>query len=84
MNTGPVSHGGVISATKTTQSRKVLQSINDNLLTQVVEEPTRSVPLDLVLTKKEGLVENVKAGAALAALTIRCWSSGSCMEEAGQ
>jgi len=38
----------------------------------VVEEPTRrGVLLDLVLTKKEGLVENVKAGAALAALTMR-------------
>jgi len=42
------------------------------------------VLLDLVLTNKEGLVEDVKLGAASAAVTIKWWSSGSCMEKAGQ
>ncbi|PKU34078.1 glycerol kinase [Limosa lapponica baueri] len=40
--------------------------IDDNFLTQVVEEPTRrSVLLDLVLTNKEGLVEDIKVGGSL-------------------
>ncbi|GAB0206587.1 hypothetical protein GRJ2_003124300 [Grus japonensis] len=48
------------------QSRRFLQSIDDNFLTQVVEEPTRrGVLLDLVLTNKEGLVEDVKVGGSL-------------------
>ncbi|PKU44762.1 glycerol kinase [Limosa lapponica baueri] len=43
------------------QSRRFLQCIDDNFLTQVVEKPTRrGVLLDLVLTNKEGLVEDVK------------------------
>jgi len=49
-----------------TQSRRFLQSIDDNFLMQVVEEPTRKGSLlDLVLTNKEGLVEDVKAGGSL-------------------
>ena len=41
------------------QSRRFLQSIDDNFLMQVVEEPTRKgALLDLVLTNKEGLVED--------------------------
>ncbi|GAB0206941.1 hypothetical protein GRJ2_003159700 [Grus japonensis] len=49
-----------------TQSRMFLQSTDDNFLTQVVEEPTRrGVLLDLVLTNKEGLVGDVKAGGSL-------------------
>ena len=71
-----------------TESRRFLQSIDDNFLTQVVEEPTRrGVLLDLVLTNKERVVGDMKAGglwAALAAVTMRCWSSGSCVEGAGQ
>jgi len=48
------------------QSRRLLQSINDNFLMQMVEEPTRrGTLLDLVLTNKEGLVEDVKAGGNL-------------------
>ncbi|GAB0205340.1 hypothetical protein GRJ2_002999600 [Grus japonensis] len=48
------------------QTRRFLQSINDNFLTQVVEEPIRrEVLLDLVLTKKEGLLEDVKAEGSL-------------------
>lgn len=44
----------------------MLQSISENLLTQVVEEPMRTVVLlDLVLANKEGLVGEVKAGNSL-------------------
>lgn len=42
-----------------TQSMRFLQSIDGNFLTQVVEEPMkRVVPLDLILTNKEDLVEH--------------------------
>ncbi|GAB0207763.1 hypothetical protein GRJ2_003242000 [Grus japonensis] len=45
---------------KHAQSRRFLQSIDDNFLTQVVEEPMRrGVLLDLVLTNKEGLVGRI-------------------------
>jgi len=48
------------------QSRRFLQRINNNFLMQVVEEPIRKgALLDLVLTNKEGLVEDVKAGGRL-------------------
>ncbi|PKU35647.1 glycerol kinase [Limosa lapponica baueri] len=48
------------------QSRKFLQCTDDKFLTQVVEEPTRrGVLLDLVLTNKEGLVEDIKVGGSL-------------------
>ena len=48
------------------QSRRFLQSIDDNFLMQVVEEQTRKgALLDLVLTNKEGLVEDVKVGGRL-------------------
>ncbi|PKU27262.1 glycerol kinase [Limosa lapponica baueri] len=48
------------------QSRRFLQCIDDNFLTQVVEEATRTgVLLDLVLTNKEGLVEDMKVGGSL-------------------
>jgi len=48
------------------QSRRFLQSIDDNFLMQVVEESTRKgALLDLVLTNKEGLVEDVKVGGRL-------------------
>ncbi|GAB0209507.1 mitochondrial enolase superfamily member 1 [Grus japonensis] len=48
------------------QSRRFLQSIDDNFLTQLVEEPTRrGMLLDLVLTNKEGLVEDLKVGGSL-------------------
>jgi len=49
-----------------TQSRRFLQSTDDNFLMRVGEEPTRrSVLLDLVVTKKERLVEDVKVGGNL-------------------
>jgi len=48
------------------QSRSFLRSIDDNILMQAVEEPTRKgVLLDLVLTKKEGLVEDMRVGGSL-------------------
>jgi len=49
------------------QTRRFLQSIDDNFLMQVVEEPTRKgALLDLLLTNKKGLVEDVKVGGRLA------------------
>ncbi|GAB0175916.1 mitochondrial enolase superfamily member 1 [Grus japonensis] len=48
------------------QCRRFLHSIDDSFLTQVVEEPTRrGVLLDLVLTSREELVEDMKAGGSL-------------------
>lgn len=48
------------------RSRQFLQCIEDNFLMQVVEELTRGGPLlDLILTNKEGLVKEVKAGGSL-------------------
>jgi len=48
------------------QSRRFLQSIDDNFLMQVVKESTRNrALLDLVLTNKEGQVEDMKAGDRL-------------------
>ncbi|GAB0184184.1 hypothetical protein GRJ2_000884000 [Grus japonensis] len=51
---------------KRARSSRFLQGIDDNFLTQLVEEPTwREVLLDLVLTNKAGLVEDLKAGGSL-------------------
>jgi len=48
------------------QSRRFLQSIDDDFLMQVVKEPTRKgTLLNLVLTNKEGLVKDVKVGGRL-------------------
>jgi len=48
------------------QSRRFLQSIKDNFLMQVVEEPTRKgALLNRILTNKEGLVGDVKVGGRL-------------------
>jgi len=52
--------------TRHMQSRRFLQSINDNFLMQVVEEPTRKgALLDPALTNKERLVEDMKARGRL-------------------
>jgi len=49
-----------------TQFRMFLQSIDGNFLMSLVEEPTRrGMLLDLVLTNKEGLVEDVMSGGRL-------------------
>lgn len=43
------------------QSRSFLECLNGNFLLQVIEKPTRrGAVLDLVLTKREGLVWDVK------------------------
>ena len=48
------------------QPRRFLQCMEDNILMQAMEEPMRrGVLLDLVLTNKEGLVGDVKAGSSL-------------------
>jgi len=48
------------------ETKRFLQSIDDNFLTQVVEKLTRrGVLLVLVLTNKEGVVEDVKTGGSL-------------------
>ena len=48
------------------QSRRFLQSIDDNFMMQVVEEPMRrGALLDLGLMNKEGLAEDVKVGGSL-------------------
>jgi len=51
------------SSARHTQYR-FLQCVEDNFPAQVVEPPRRGVLLDLVLTNKEGLVGNVKAGGS--------------------
>ncbi|GAB0176205.1 hypothetical protein GRJ2_000085700 [Grus japonensis] len=48
------------------QKRRFLECVDDNFLLQVIEEPTnRGTMLDLLLTKKEGLVGNVKLKGSL-------------------
>ncbi|KAK4831046.1 LOW QUALITY PROTEIN: hypothetical protein QYF61_014978 [Mycteria americana] len=48
------------------QSRRFLECVADNFLTQQVSEPTREgAPLDLLFTNREGLVSDVMAGGRL-------------------
>ncbi|PKU45016.1 hypothetical protein llap_4670 [Limosa lapponica baueri] len=47
------------------QSRRLLESVNDNFFLQVIEKPMRSAMLDLVLTNKKELVGNVKLKGSL-------------------
>ncbi|PKU31484.1 adaptin ear-binding coat-associated protein 1 [Limosa lapponica baueri] len=48
------------------QSRRFLECVEDNFLTQLVREPTReSALLDLLLVNREGLVGDVKVGGRL-------------------
>lgn len=47
------------------------------------EVTRRGVLLDLVITKKDGLVGNVKARGSLGCMAMRQWNSGSYMEETG-
>ncbi|GAB0204060.1 protein Hook 3-like [Grus japonensis] len=66
---GDFSHPNICWRHNTTgqkQSRQFLESINDNFLIQVVEEPRRRGALmDPILTNKEGLVGNVKVKGSL-------------------
>jgi len=65
---GDINHSNIRWKDKTarqTQSRR-FQTIDDNFLLQVVEEPTNiGAMLDLVLTNKVGLVGNVKLKGSL-------------------
>ncbi|KAK4810956.1 hypothetical protein QYF61_013364, partial [Mycteria americana] len=48
------------------QSRRFLECVADNFLTQLVSEPTREgAPLDLLFTNREGLVSHVMVGGCL-------------------
>ncbi|KAK4823963.1 hypothetical protein QYF61_008349 [Mycteria americana] len=48
------------------QSRRFLECVADNFLTQLVSEPTREgAPLDLLFTNREGLVSHVMVGGRL-------------------
>ena len=48
------------------QSRRFLECVGDNFLTQLVREPTREgALLDLLFVNREGLVDNVAAGGRL-------------------
>ncbi|KAK4825574.1 LOW QUALITY PROTEIN: hypothetical protein QYF61_000573 [Mycteria americana] len=48
------------------QSRRFLERVADNFLTQLVSEPTREgAPLDLLFTNREGLVSHVMVGGRL-------------------
>ena len=48
------------------QSRRFLERVGVNFLTQLVSEPTRDVaPLDFFLVNREGLVGDGKAGGCL-------------------
>ncbi|KAK4806160.1 hypothetical protein QYF61_001083 [Mycteria americana] len=48
------------------QSRRFLERVADNFLTQLVSEPTREgAPLDLLFTNREGLVSDVMVGGCL-------------------
>jgi len=54
------------NSSRHTESRRFLHSMDDIFVTKVTEKPTRKdVLLDLVLTNKEGLVEDVKFGGSL-------------------
>ncbi|KAK4815562.1 hypothetical protein QYF61_004079 [Mycteria americana] len=48
------------------QSRRFLERVAENFLTQLVSEPTREgAPLDLLFTNREGLVSDVMVGGCL-------------------
>ncbi|KAK4830597.1 hypothetical protein QYF61_012023 [Mycteria americana] len=48
------------------QSRRFVECVADNFLTQLVSEPTREgAPLDLLFTNREGLVSHVMVGGRL-------------------
>lgn len=48
------------------QSKRFLECVGNNFLLQVIDEPTRRGDLlDLILTKNEGLVGNVKVTSSL-------------------
>lgn len=66
------------------QSRRLLGSTRDNFLIQMIEQPTRSALLVLILTNEEGIIWDVKLEGSRVCSAIRWWSSGSWEEGAGQ
>ena len=57
------------------QSRRFLESVEDNLLVQVIQGPTRAEALlDLVHTNAEERVREVKIGGSWAVETVPWWS----------
>ena len=68
------------------QSRRLLESINDNILVQVLERLTRDeVLLDLVLTSAEEIIKDIKIGGSLGcsdhALVGKEWSQDTELQE---
>ncbi|GAB0181359.1 hypothetical protein GRJ2_000601200 [Grus japonensis] len=54
------------------QSRKFLECVEDNFLTQLVREPTGEVtPLDLLFANREGLVSDVMVGGCLGHMMMK-------------
>lgn len=85
---GDFSHSNICCRNNTAkhkQSKRWLESTDDNFLLQVMEGPSKkAVLMNLILTNKEGLVALVKAGATLVTVTIRSWNSVLPAEETGQ
>lgn len=77
---GDFSHPGVCSTNNTARhkpSRKFLERIYDNFLTQVIEKPMRrGALLDVILIHREVPTGDARLKAPLAALTMRWWSLG--------
>lgn len=68
----------------TSSPKGVLKCISINFLTQLIEKVMRErALLDLMLIDNEGLVWDVKTGAAETAGIMRWWSSGSCKKGGG-
>jgi len=60
------------------QSRRLLECIGDNFLSQVIDSPTRGdVTLDLMVSNERELISDVKTGGASAAVIMHWWSSQS-------
>lgn len=60
------------------QSRRFLECIDDNFLTQLVKDLTKgSTLLGLILKNEEKPARNMKVRPTLAALTVRCQTSWS-------
>lgn len=70
-STTPISAGRATTL-RHKQSRRSLEYTAGNFLMQMIEDTTRGHNLmDLGITNKEEMVRDVKAGAALAVVTMR-------------
>lgn len=74
------------NTTKNKQSRRILESTDGSVLTQVAEDPTRNgVLLNFITTNRGGLVGDEKVrGHYLAVVIMRLWSSVLGKEEVRQ